>query len=111
MKYVLMSVATMAILACCTISEAKKTKPQGVQGKISSISQPAADGSETVTVMVGGKEKHAVTLTVNKDTKVLLADGTAGALSDLKDTERVRVTGENPVTQIEILGKKAKANK
>ena len=42
---------------------------------------------------------------------MLLADGTAGAISDLKDMERVRVVGENPVTEIQILGKKPKANK
>ena len=109
MKYVLAIVGTMAIMFCGTAVHAKKAKPEGVTGKISSISQPAADGSETVVIMVGGKDKHEVTLTVNKDTKVLV-DGKDGTLADLKDRERVRVVGEKPVTEIEILGKKAKNN-
>jgi hypothetical protein len=109
MKYILATVSAMAILFCGSAVHAKKAKPEGVQGRISSISQPAADGSETVVVMVGGKDKHEVTLTVNKDTKVLI-DGKDGALSDLKARERVRVVGEKPVTEIEILGKKTKSN-
>src|SRR5436305_15282593 len=86
MKHVLATVSAMAILFCGSAVHAIKPKPEGVQGRISSISQPAADGSETLVIMVGGKDKHEVTLTVNKDSKVLV-DGHEGALTDLKTRE------------------------
>lgn len=56
--------------------------------------------------MTGGALKHEFTITADANTKVK-GDDTL-TLAALKPRQRVRVTGEKPATEIQILEKKAK---